>query len=82
MLDHRSSKQGAMAESSYKQAIATAHAQQAKLFELRASTGLARLYHAQGKRGAHETLKSVLSSFTEGFATKDVLEAQSLLSSS
>jgi predicted ATPase len=56
------------AEHSYQQAIAVAKRQSAKLFELRTSTGLARLWRDQGKRNeARELLAPVYGWFTEGF---------------
>jgi hypothetical protein len=42
----------AAAEQSYRQALAVAQRQSGKLFELRAATGLARLWRDQGKRTA------------------------------
>jgi predicted ATPase len=48
--------------------------------ELRTSIGLARLWQSQGKRqGAYELLAPVYGWFTEGFDTKDFLEAKALL---
>jgi class 3 adenylate cyclase/tetratricopeptide (TPR) repeat protein len=57
-----------------------ARRQQAKMWELRTSTSLARLWQSQGKRqDAYELLAPVYAWFTEGFDTKDLLEAKSLL---
>jgi hypothetical protein len=57
-----------------------ARRQQAKMWELRTSTSLARLWQGQGKRqDAYELLAPVYGWFTEGFDTKDLLEAKSLL---
>jgi len=68
------------AELSYQQAIAIAKRQSAKMFELRASTGLARLWRDQGKREeARELLAPVYGWFTEGFDTRDLKEAKALL---
>jgi tetratricopeptide (TPR) repeat protein len=54
--------------------------QQAKMWELRTSTSLARLWQSQGKRrDAYELLAPVYDWFTEGFDTKEMLEAKSLL---
>jgi hypothetical protein len=54
--------------------------QQAKMWELRTSTSLARLWQSQGKRrDAHELLAPVYGWFTEGFDTEDLLEAKALL---
>ena len=68
------------AERSYQQAIAVAKRQSAKMFELRASTNLARLWRDQGKRNeARELLAPVYGWFTEGFDTLDLKEAKALL---
>ena len=65
---------------SYQQAIAVAKRQSAKMFELRASTSLARLWRDQGKRDrARDLLAPVYGWFTEGFDTRDLKEAKALL---
>jgi class 3 adenylate cyclase/DNA-binding winged helix-turn-helix (wHTH) protein/tetratricopeptide (TPR) repeat protein len=57
-----------------------ARRQQAKMWELRTSTSLARLWQSQGKRQeAYELLGPVYGWFTEGFDTNDLLEAKALL---
>jgi hypothetical protein len=57
-----------------------ARRQQAKMWELRTSTSLARLWQGQGKReDAYELLAPVYNWFTEGFDTKDLLDAKALL---
>ncbi len=57
-----------------------ARRQQAKMWELRTSTSLARLWQSQGKRqDAYELLAPVYNWFTEGFDTKDLQDAKSLL---
>jgi predicted ATPase len=57
-----------------------AHSQQAKSFELRAATSLARLWQSQGKRQeAHDLLAPVYHWFTEGFDTADLKDAKALL---
>src|SRR5262249_10334265 len=61
------------AEELYRKAIRIAVAQQAKLWELRAATSLARLWGEQGKRAdAWELLAPVYGWFTEGFDTPDL----------
>jgi predicted ATPase len=51
------------------------------MWELRTSTSLARLWQSQGKRqDAYELLARVYGWFTEGFDTKDLQDAKSLLS--
>jgi predicted ATPase len=70
----------ASAETTYREAIAIAQQQSAKLWELRASTSLARLWCDQGKPAeAHALLASVYGWFTEGFDTADLIEAKALL---
>ena len=57
-----------------------AREQQAKSWELRTSTSLARLWQRQGKRQeAYELLAPVYDWFAEGFDTKDLKEAKALL---
>jgi predicted ATPase len=70
----------AAAEQSYHRALAVAERQSAKLFELRAATGLARLWRDQGKRTeARDLLAPVYGWFTEGFDTPVLQEAKALL---
>ena len=70
----------AAAEASYREAIAIAQRQSAKLWELRAATSLARLWRDQGKRGeARDLLAPVYGWFTEGFSTPVLQEAKALL---
>jgi predicted ATPase len=67
-------------EGYFLKAIDIAQKQQAKSWELRASTSLARLWQRQGKqKEAHEMLAEVYGWFTEGFDTKDLQEAKTLL---
>ncbi len=68
------------AERHYRQAIAVAERQSAKLFQLRASTSLARLWRDQGKRAeARDLLAPIYNWFTEGFDAPDLKEAKALL---
>ena len=68
------------AEACFQQALISARRQQAKSWELRAATSLARLWQQQGKRQeAHDLLAPVYGWFTEGFDTADFQEAQALL---
>jgi predicted ATPase len=70
----------AEAEACFHQALELARSQQAKSFELRAATSLARLWQQQGKRGAaSELLAPIYGWFTEGFDTADLQEAKALL---
>jgi tetratricopeptide (TPR) repeat protein len=68
------------AERNYLASLAWAREQQAKSWELRTSTSLARLWQAQGKRAeAYELLAPVYDWFTEGLDTKDLKDAATLL---
>jgi TOMM system kinase/cyclase fusion protein len=74
-LDHQ-----AEAETCFQQAIDIARTQQAKSFELRTATSLARLWQQQGKRQeAYDLLAPVYGWFTEGFDTPDLQDAKALL---
>jgi tetratricopeptide (TPR) repeat protein len=68
------------AEASYREAIAIAQQQSAKLWELRAGISLARPWRDQGKRSqARDLLAPVYGWFTEGLGTPVLLEAKALL---
>ena len=68
------------AEAYFQRALAVARQQQAKSWELRAAMSLARLWRDQGKpQQARELLAPVYSWFTEGFDTRDLKEAKTLL---
>jgi predicted ATPase len=68
------------AEAAFQKALKIARRQEAKSWELRAATSLARLWQQQGKRAeAHRMLSDVYNWFTEGFDTKDLQEAKALL---
>jgi predicted ATPase len=68
------------AETCFHHAIAIAQNQQAKSWELRAATSLARLWQQQGKRQeAYDLLAPVYGWFTEGFDTADLTDAKALL---
>ena len=68
------------AETCFQHAISIAQSQQAKSWELRAATSLARLWQQQGKREeAHDLLAPVYNWFTEGFDTADLQDATKLL---
>jgi predicted ATPase len=70
----------AEAESSLLKAIEIARQQNAKSWELRASIGLARLWHKQGKtKDALRMLEQIYGWFTEGFDTPDLKDARLLL---
>ena len=68
------------AERNFQTSLDWARRQQAKMWELRTSTSLARLWQSQGKRQhAYELLAPVYGWFAEGFDTKDLQDAKSLL---
>jgi predicted ATPase len=68
------------AEASFRDAVGLARQQTAKLFELRSSSSLARLWRDQGNtQQARELLAPVYGWFTEGFDTLDLKEAKALL---
>ena len=70
----------AEAEGYFLKVIEIAQHQQAKSWELRASTSLARLWQQQDKKKeAHKLLADIYGWFTEGFETKDLQEAKALL---
>jgi len=70
----------AAAEAGYREAIAIAQQQSAKLWELRAAASLARLWRAQGKCSeARDLLAPVYGWFTEGIGTPVLQEAKALL---
>src|SRR5262245_44220762 len=80
LLLQQSSSNQTEAESCFQQAITIAQNQQAKSFELRSATSLARLWYQQGKRQeAHDLLAPVYGWFTEGFDTVDLKDARALL---
>jgi class 3 adenylate cyclase len=68
------------AEASFRHAIALSRRQEAKLWELRSSTSLARLWREQGKRTeARDLLAPIYGWFTEGLDRLDLKEAKTLL---
>jgi predicted ATPase/class 3 adenylate cyclase len=78
LLDTRG--RDAEAEQSFRTAIRIAQAQSAKSFQLRATMSLARLLAKQDRRDEARTmLAEIYSWFTEGFDTRDLKDAKSLL---
>ena len=67
-------------EDCFLKAIRLARLQQAKIFELRATMSLCRLWHKQGRREkARQTLAEIYNWFSEGFDTADLRRAKALL---
>ena len=80
MLLQQAVPDAAQAEACFQQALDVARQQQAKSWELRAATSLARLWQSQDKRQeAYDLLAPVYAWFTEGFDTADLQEAKVLL---
>jgi class 3 adenylate cyclase/predicted ATPase len=68
------------AENWFRQAVTLAHNEGTKSLELRAALSLARLYLAQARDAeARDVLSPVYACFTEGFGTRDLVEAKTLL---
>ena len=68
------------AEAAYQTAIQVAQSQNARIFELRSATSLARLWCLQARTHiAHALLDPLLASFTEGAGTPDLLAAGAVL---
>ena len=68
------------AEECFQQALEIARHQEARWWELRAATSLARLWQSQDKKTeARDLLTPVYEWFTEGFDTADLKDAQALL---
>jgi predicted ATPase len=68
------------AESALREALTVARAQNARLWELRAATSLARLWRKQGQHvEARDLLEPLYGWFTEGFDTPDLRQARALL---
>jgi predicted ATPase len=67
-------------EACFRMALELSRAQGARMFELRAATGLARLYAGEGRRTqARDLIGPVYQWFTEGFDTADLKDARALL---
>ena len=70
----------AAAEDNYLASLDVGREQQAKSWEIRTATSLAKLWQSQGKRkDALDLLKPVYNWFTEGFDTKDLKDAKAAL---
>ena len=68
------------AESCFQEAIKVARSQNARGWELRAATGLAKHWASQNKTSeARQMLEPIYNWFTEGFETVDLISAKSIL---
>jgi predicted ATPase len=80
LLKKDTAKAPAAAETSFLQAREIARRQNARAWELRAATSLARCWCESGRsREAREVLSSISGWFTEGFDMPDLQDAESLL---
>jgi predicted ATPase len=80
LLQRRPTPDAYAAEDSFLKALEVARSQEAKGFELRGAMSLARLWQKQDKRrDAYDLLAPVYDWFTEGFDTKDLEDAKTLL---
>jgi predicted ATPase len=80
LLSQQSVDNHVEAEACFHKALHIARNQQAKSFELRTATSLARLWQHQGKRQeAYDLLVPLYGWFTEGFDTADLQDAKALL---
>lgn len=81
LLLERSVSDISAAEDSFERALSVARRQQARSWELRAATSLARLWLRNGQRAAaHELLAPIYAWFSEGLDSRDVREARASLS--
>jgi predicted ATPase len=70
----------ASAQDCFLRALDIARDRDAKAWELRAATSLARLFQARGRHAeAEKILRPACEWFTEGFDTADLLDARALL---
>ena len=68
------------AEECFRKSIAIARQQEARSYELNAATSLSRLWEQQGKKEqARQMLAETCGWFSEGFDTKDLIDAKALL---
>ena len=81
LLIEQAQKNEPEGEAAFQQALVITRQQEAKSWELRAATSLARLWHSQGKTAeARDLLAPIYGWFTEGFDTADLKDAKALLS--
>jgi adenylate cyclase len=76
----RATSRAGEAEACFRTALEESRCRRARSFELRAAVSLARLWREQGKPGpGRRSVAAVYDRFTEGFDTRDLQEAASLL---
>jgi predicted ATPase len=76
----RGEEYSSAAEDTLRAAIALAQAQEAKLWQLRAATTLAKLWHRRGRGAeAYRLLRPIYGCFSEGLNTPDLLVAKNTL---
>ncbi len=74
------SSNAAAGDRSFREAIEVSRRQSTRLFELEATTSLARLLRDTGRRAEARTmLADIYNQFTEGFDTADLKDAKALL---
>ena len=79
-LERRRQRHLEAAEELYRKALSIAEEQEAKLWQLRATVGLARLRRDQGRPAeGRDLLAPIYGWFSEGFDTADLKEAKALL---
>jgi hypothetical protein len=77
---HHGGGEVSLAEADFRDSIALAQSMGAKVYELRATTSLARLLRDTGHRDeARAMLADIYNWFTEGFDTIDLKDAKALL---
>lgn len=82
ILLSQSNENSTEAEQCFYRGIEVARKQQSKSMELRISTDLGKMFKRQGKaKEARELVAPIYASFTEGFDTRDLEDAKSLLHS-
>ena len=80
LLLQQSRAHASRAEEAFEYALVVARREQARSWELRAATSLARLWQQQGKcAAARDLLAPIYAWFTEGFDTANLREARAVL---
>src|SRR5262249_17031543 len=79
-LERGAINSGAEAEALFEKSLQTAKHQNARSWQLRAATSLARLWGEHGRaREAHGVLAPIYRTYEEGLGTFDLLKAKALL---